>query len=401
MPDSAAHAEAHPGPRRRRRVWVLVVLLGLAVIGIVAWRESRVRAAAAAQAKNAAVRSISVAAQPATTGDMNVYLTSIGTVTPINTVTVHTRVDGQLDAVNYREGQLVRAGDTLAQIDPRPFQAVVANAEGQLAKDEATLANAKVDLQRYQTLFAQDSVAKQQVDTQAATVKQDEATLDSDRAQVDAANLNVTFTKILAPLTGRAGLRLVDPGNIVHATDPNGLVVITQVKPIFVAFGIAEDDAPSVLPKLRGGDAMAVDAFPRDPNAKKALASGSLATADNEIDLATATVKLKARFPNDDEALFPNQFVNIRLLIDTLHKVVLIPFAAVQSGPDGQFVFVVKPDSTVEMRTVKIQHTEGDQSAIASGVAAGEMVVTDGLDKLQAGVRVSVRNPSPPPKRGP
>ncbi len=336
-------------------------------------------------------RGVPVVAVPATTGDLPVVLSGLGTVTPLASVTVRSRVDGELVSVAFREGQIVARGDLLAQIDPRPFEVQLHQAEGQLAKDQAALKNARADLERYKVLIAEDSVPRQQLDTQAATVDQIEATLKSDQAQIESARLNLTYSRITAPISGIVGLRQVDPGNIVHASDPGGLLVITQQQPIATLFTIAADRLPEILRATRTGRRLVVEAWDRD--LKKRLASGSLLALDNQIDQATGTVKIKALFPNEDLALYPSQFVNARLTVDTLRGAVLIPTAALQRSPQATYVYVVKPDSTVEMRNVEAQLTEGDQTALAKGVASGELVVVDGVEKLQPGSKVAVSGP--------
>jgi multidrug efflux system membrane fusion protein len=336
-----------------------------------------------------AIRGVPVVATEARQGNLGIYLTGLGTVTAFNTVTVRSRVDGQLVKVAFQEGQLVRQGDLLAEIDPRPFQVQLAQAEGQLAKDEAQLKNAKLDLERYKTLLEQDSVSKQQLDTQIAAVNQLEGTIRSDRAQIDNAKLQLTYSRITAPISGRIGLRLVDQGNMVRATDANGLAVITQLQPIAVLFSIPQDDLPQVLLKMRSGQQLMVEAYNRD--LKQKLATGTLLTIDNQIDLNTGTVRCKAVFPNEDNTLFPNQFVNARLLVDTKRDTTIVPAAAVQRSPQATFVYVVKDDSTVEVRNVVVGVTEGDDTSIDSGLSPGEVVVTEGVDRLQRGTKVAAR----------
>jgi len=383
----------------KRRFWPRAALAAgiLAILAFLLLRRDS--GARTARERGGGARTVPVVAVSARAGDMGVYLTGLGTVTPVNTVTVRSRVDGQLVGVNYKEGQTVRKGDVLAQIDPRPFQVQLLQAEGQRARDEATLQNARVDLERYRVLLAQDSIPRQQLDTQSATVAQLDATLKTDQAQIESAKLNLTYSRITAPISGRVGLRLVDIGNIVHAADPNGLVVITQLEPITVVFTIAADQLPPVMTRLRMGSHLPVEAWDRD--LKTRLASGTLEAVDNQIDETTGTVRLKAVFTNEDSALFPNQFVNARLLVDTLRQTVIVPTAAVQRSQQGSYVWVVKPDSTAEMRDVSVQHTEGDESAIQKGVAAGEAVVTDGVDNLQPGAKVATGGGGPGGAGGP
>ena len=374
----------------RQRYWIALLAMALLGAGIyVFFAQSGEAQAPRTQQGAGAARAIPVVTAKAKTGEMNVYLTGLGTVTPLNTVTVKSRVDGQLMRVLFHEGDIVTAGALLAEIDPRPFQVQLAQAEGQQAKDQALLKNAQLDLERYKVLFQQDSIAKQLLDTQEALVRQDEAALKIDQGQIDSARLQLTYSHITAPLSGRVGLRLVDPGNIVHANDANGLIVITEIDPISVIFAIPEDSLPQVQQAMRGGRQLPVEAYDRD--LKHKLATGSLMTIDNQIDPTTGTVKFKAVFPNKEGALFPNQFVNARLLVNTVRNVVLVPNAAIQHSPQSAFVYVVKRDNTVEARNVQVQGSEGDQTSISRGLSAEEIVVTDGVDKLQPGAKVALR----------
>ncbi len=331
---------------------------------------------------------IPVVAAKARKGDIGVYFTGLGAVTPIYTVTVRSRVDGQLMKVLYKEGDNVHQGDLLVEIDPGPFQVQQMQAEGQLAKDQAALDNAKLDLTRYQTLVTHDAVPEQQLATQKSLVEQLEAAIKTDQAAIADAKLNLVYCHITAPITGRVGLRLVDPGNIVHASDQNGLLVITQMQPISVIFTIAEDQVPLVLQKMRAGHRLEVDAYDRDM--KTRLGQGWLATLDNQIDQTTGTLKMRATFNNTDNALFPNQFVNARLLVEEKHGVTLVPSAVIQRNPQMTYVYVVKPNSTVTVRSVTVGTTEGDQTEITSGLSPGDVAVMTGVDKLQEGSKVAV-----------
>ena len=332
-----------------------------------------------------------VAVAAARAGNIDIVQTALGTVNALRTVTVRPRVDGQLQAVSFTEGQLVAAGALLAQIDPASFQVALEQAEGQLARDAAQLNNARLDLARYQTLLAQDSIARQQVDQQAALVKQLEGTVKMDQANLDNAKLQLSYTRIVAPVAGRTGLRQVDPGNMVHQSDTNGIVVITQVDPITVLYTIPQDALPRVLERMRSGDKPQVQALDRD--LKTVLATGSLLTTDNVIDVATGTVKLKAQLPNSNGKLFPNQFVNVRMVVDTHRNVIVVPTAAVQLGAQGPVVYVVKDDNTVEVRPVKTGAVEAGMTEVTSGLQAGERVITDGVDRIREGAKVEVVQP--------
>jgi multidrug efflux system membrane fusion protein len=330
----------------------------------------------------------------ASKGTIGVYFNGLGSVTPIATVAIKSRVDGELMAVNFREGDMVHKGDLLIQIDQRPYQVQLTQAEGQQMKDQATLDNAPVDLTRYEGLLKQNAIPEQQVANQRATVKEAEATVKADQGQVDNANLNLTYTRIAAPITGKLGLRLVDAGNIVHASDQNALVVITQMDPISVLFTISEDQLPTVLQKMRAGVKLAVEAYDRDM--KRRLASGVLTTVDNEIDQTTGTVRLRATFDNQNNALFPSQFVNARLLVEEKRGVLLLPTAAIQRSSSRVFVYLVKPDSTVTVSNITTGTAEGETTEITSGLKAGDVVVMTGADKLQEGSKVRVEIPGEP-----
>ncbi len=391
-------------PRRRSRVVVLGGVLVVAAIGLVLWhpwnRSSSTAdpaggqgAASGSRARHGGPGGMANMPQPvsvatAAAGDMPITITALGTVTPLADVTVRTQLSGTLQSVNFQEGQMVNKGDVLAQIDPRPYQISLDNAEGQLARDQALLATARLDLKRYQTLLSQDSIASQQVDTQASLVKQYEGTVKSDQANIDTYKLDLTYARITAPVSGRVGLRQVDPGNYVTPGDTNGIVVLTQLEPISVIFTTSEDNLPAILKQLRGGTKMPVTAYDRSNTTL--LEKGSLQTIDNQIDTTTGTVKLRASFANPDQMLFPNQFVNARLLVDTLHNAVIVPTSAVLNGSQGQYVYVVKPDNTVTVRVVKVGPVDGERTSIASGLAAGERVVTDGSDRLREGAKITI-----------
>src|ERR1700736_6209201 len=321
-------------------------------------------------------------------GNMPVTLSQLGTVTPLAMVTVKTQISGYLMQVAFKEGQMVNKGDFLAQIDPRPYQVALAQAEGQLAKDQALLKNAQLDLVRYNTLVAQNSVAKQTRDTQESLVGQNRATIKSDQAQIDAQKLNLTYCRIISPVTGRVGLRQVDPGNYVQTSDPNGIVVVTQLQPISVIFTLPEDNLPAVMKRVRAGASLPVSAFDRTGTTE--LGTGTLETVDNQIDTTTGTVKLRAVFDNREEVLFPNQFVNVRLLVNTMQDTDIVPVSAIQRGAPGTFVYVVSPDNTVTVAKVKLGPSDGQRIAILSGLQAGESVVVDGADRLRDGAKVTL-----------
>jgi multidrug efflux system membrane fusion protein len=385
---------------KKNTLWISLLII-LAVIGVAIYAtRSHEPAAATATTQTKGKRggdpnrTIPIQAALITRGDMDVVLNALGTVNASNTVTVHSRVDGQLLRLRFREGQMVKAGEILAEIEPRPFQAQFDQAQGQLARDEAQLLNAKLDLGRYQGLLVQDSIAKQQVDAQAALVRQYQGTLQSDQAQVASAKLQLTYAKVTAPISGRLGLRQIDAGNIVHAGDANGLVVITQAQPIAAVFSIPSDNLPAVASQLRDGKKLAVEAW--DRGGQKKLADGSLLTVDNQIDSTTGSVKIKAEFGNQENTLFPNQFVNIRLRVETRHGVTLAPNAAIQRGTPGTFVYIVKEGRSVDLRPVTLGQVNGDQVAIAKGLMPGEQIVIDGADKLRQGAKVEVVIPTKP-----
>lgn len=381
--------DSEPPARRTWRYWRWLVL-GLVVLSAAALVLIR-RASNSPVKDSVPPPAPSVAIDTATVrkGDIGIYINALGTVTPLRTVNLTTRVDGQIMDVHYVEGQMVKAGDLLVEIDPRPYQAALTQAEGQLARDKALLENARVDLDRYQIASRSNAIPKQTLDTQIATVHQYEGTVKYDQGQVDSAQLNVTYSRITAPVSGRIGLRLVDPGNIVHATDTNPLAVITQLQPITVIFSVAEDYLPEIQRNSQHGEKLVVDAFDRAQ--QQQLATGTLLTTDNQIDTTTGTVRLKAQFSNTNNSLFPNQFVNARLLADVDHNVTLVPTAAIQRDSQGSFAYVVQTNQTVAMRTITVGATDGTVAAV-EGVEPGEQVALSNFNRLQDGAKVMVRS---------
>ena len=404
-----ARPNQYQGGFQRGWLWLVAVIV-LALAAYLIWGRSHKAAdpAAAAsgqasgQAANGGGRSgkgggkrgafagaggpLPVGVAVAKTGDIRIFISGLGSVTPEATAVVKSRVNGELIKLHFQEGQIVKAGALLAELDPRPYQVAVTQAEGQLIKDTALLKAAQIDLQRYRTLLAQDSIASQQVDTQAALVKQYEGTVKSDQGALDSARLQLTYSRITAPISGRLGLRQVDLGNVVQSSDANGIVIITQLQPITSVFSIPEDNIPSVMKQIQAGKKLATDVWDRDQ--KNKLDSGALLTIDNQVDSTTGTVKLKAEFPNANYALFPSQFVNVRMLLDTRRDATVIPNAAIQRGAQGNFVYVVKPDHTVTIRQITAGPVEGESTAIDKGIEVGETVVVDGIDKLKEGAKV-------------
>ncbi|KAF0102678.1 MAG: putative multidrug efflux transporter MdtA [Rhodospirillaceae bacterium] len=368
---------------------LLGIGFGLAVVAGAGWYISQSGTAPPARpgaGRFAAGAAVPVGVATASKGDIPIVLRALGTVTPLQTVNVKTQITGQLTEVHFKEGQMVKQGDLLAQVDPRPYDVALQQAIGQQQRDEALLKNAQTDLERYRKLVQQDSIARQQYDTQISLVRQYEAALVIDQAQVDAARLNVTYTKIVAPLTGKIGLRMVDKGNYVTMGDASSICVIIQVQPISVLFTIPEDSLPLVRQRLKSGENLEVRVL--DRSQKTELAVGRLDTTDNVIDLTTGTVKLRAIFDNADESLFPNQFVNVRLLADTVKDAVVVPVAAIQRGQPGTFVYLAKADDTVEIRVVELGATDGEKVAILKGLKVGDQVVIDGVDRLRDGARI-------------
>jgi membrane fusion protein, multidrug efflux system len=377
-----------PPPRSRLRGALRYGILLLVVAAVVLWLVFRSGPQAPTTGRVQSGGPMPVGTAAVEKGDMPVTLSGLGTVTPLAMVTIRTQINGQLIEVAFKEGQMVNKGDFLAQIDPRPYQVALEQAQGQLAKDQALLKNSELDLTRYRTLVAQNSVARQTADTQVALVQQNRGTVQADQAQVDTQKLNLTYCRIVAPVGGRVGLRQVDPGNYVQTSDPNGIVVITQLQPISVIFTLPEDSLQAVLRSMRGGARLAATAF--DRSGANRLGTGHLDTLDNQIDTSTGTVKLRAIFDNPDQTLFPNQFVNIQLLVDTLRGADLVPNSAVQRGAPGTFVYVVKPDETVAAQPVTLGPGDDKRIVVTKGIEPGQLVVTDGADRLKDGAKVRV-----------
>ncbi len=405
LPDPGTRSTVAAVPPKSRW-WLWALVLGVVALGGWYYHNSRNASQAADAASPGAAGKgkggfgagglvVPVVVATAQRGDLPVYFNGLGTVTAYNTVTVRSRVDGQLASIAFKEGQFVHEGELLAQIDPRPFQVMLAQAQGQLAKDQAQRRDAEANLERFKLLFKEGVIPKQQLDTQAALVGQFDGAIESDQSQIDNAKLQLTYSRITAPINGRIGLRLVDVGNIVHATDANGLLVITQLQPISVIFSLPQDQLPQVNAKLRSGAQLVVDAYDRDDTAK--IAGGKLETIDNQIDMTTGTYKLKSIFANADNSLFPNQFVNVHLLVDTKRNLTIVPAAAIQRGPQGTYIYAIAKDASTKdaiakIYSVTIAQTTGDRVGLSAGLNPGDVVVIDGQDKLQDGTKV---NPSP------
>jgi multidrug efflux system membrane fusion protein len=402
---------AHSVSDRPQRRWTLITIavVGLALLGGTWWFNHRPAAAAGPGGGGGGGRRggggfgfggggpLPVATVVAAKGDISLYLNALGTVTPLRTVTVRTQISGQLVQLGFKEGQMVKQGDTLAVIDPRPYENALAQAEGQLAQAQAQLHTAQLDLQRYETLAKEDSISKQQVDTAQSQLNQYLGLVQADQAAIDTVKLNLTYCHIKAPVDGRVGLRLVDVGNYITPSDTGGIVVLTQVKPISVIFTLPEDNINIVSARLHAGAKLPAQALDRTQS--RELAAGLLSTIDNQIDTSTGTFRLRAEFANDDETLFPNQFVNIRLLVDTQHDVISLPTSAIERGQQGTFVYVVQPDDSAGVVPVTLGPIEGERVAISSGLNVGDRVVIDGADKLRDGMKVILTD-SPAAGRG-
>ena len=372
-----------------RRHWVIIIVSVVIIIVGITFITQYIMKLGAGKIDNQ--RPQPVTAVMATKADFDVYLKGLGTVIPTNTVTVKSQVSGQLMSVHFKEGQHINKGDLIAEIDPRPFQVQLMQAEGQFARDEAFLKNAEADLALYKQLLAQDSIATQQVTTQESLVKQYHGVIETDRGQIANAKLQLTYARIIAPITGRVGLKQVDPGNMVQVNDVSGIVVLTQLQPITVVFSLPQDNLTILMKRWNAGAILPVAAY--DQEGKVLLANGKLLAVDNQIDTTTGTIKLKAIFDNKDNKLFPNQFVNVRLKVDTLHDAAIMSTAAVQRGSIGTFAYVVKDDKTVTVRMLKLGPAEGDNVVVMEGLVSEELVVTVGGDKLREGTKVEIITP--------
>ena len=384
-------------PRPRRRLFLPFVLALLVIAGVVWWTRQGSAPQPGGNARNAAP--MSIVPETVSKGDIAVNLNALGTVTSLATVTIRTQISGYLIKVDFKEGDEVKKGDLLAEIDSRPYEATLAQVKGQLARDEALLKGAQVDLARYQGLAAQNAVPRQTLDTQVALVAQDQGTVEADRGMVKSAEVNLQYCRILSPLDGRVGLRQVDQGNYVTPGDANGLVVITQIQPISVLFTVPEDNLQAIAKRLQDGAVLPATAYDRSGATK--IADGSLQTFDSQIDPTTGTIKLRAQFPNEAKTLYPNQFVNVRLLLDTHKDVTTMSTAAIQRGVPGTFVYLVGADSTVSVRAVQLGVTDGDRVEVKSGLAPGDRVVIDGADKLRDGAKIIVRTETATPPANP
>lgn len=381
----------HPPRRPRLALWIAIA--AVIALALLVWIRHRSATPAPTGGRFGNGGPLTVGVAKVTTGDVPITINALGTVTPLATVTIKPQVSGNLVKIAFNEGQLVKAGDVLAEVDPRPYQAVYDQAEGALKRDQALLANAKIDLDRYKTLLAQNSISEQQYATQVATVGQDEATIATDQASVESAKLNLEFCHITSPVNGRVGLRQVDIGNLMQA-DSTEIVVVTQMQPMSVVFTVPEDNVDDILQRLNQGAKLSIDAYDRSVSNK--IASGVLSNADNEIDTTTGTLKLRSMYDNKDLRLFPSQFVNVKLLLDTLHNQTVVPGAAVQTGSQGSYVYVVDTSTnTVSMRTITTGPSAGDQVSITKGLSPGEVVVVDGADQLRDGARVTLPSNAP------